>query len=108
MSAAEVFAEWFGPPRCWRVLTEASGEQDVTEDGQTAHVVYDHGRFEVQGGSFTTVFGTPAGSVGYLIQEVDPGTGQDTGEPVAFVESVLRKAEATYGTVTGLPVLTGD
>jgi len=108
VSASEVFAEWFGPPRYWRVLTEASGEQDVEDGGETAHIVYEHGQFMIHGGEFQTVFGTPAGSAGYLVVEVDPVTGQDTGEPVAFIEPVLRKAEAEYGTVTGLPVLTGD
>lgn len=104
MSAEDIFAEWFGPPRAWRVVTEAQGhvdEQGVSFD-------YEAGRFTITGGEFATPFGTPAGREGILIVEVDPATGQDQGKPVAFREDVLRQAEQQFGTIAGLPVLTGD
>jgi hypothetical protein len=79
--ASEVFAEWFAPPRCWRVLTEASGIRRPEGD---VLVTYVQGQFQITGDEFLTPFGTPAGTEGYLIQEVNPQTGEDVGPPMPF------------------------
>ena len=102
-SPGELFAEWFGGKH-WRVLTEATGLRQQGDAG----VAYKDGKFVIAGGEFLTPLGTPAGAEGFLVVRVDPVTGDDLGSPVAFREDVLRKADALYGTIRGLPVLTGD
>lgn len=102
MGAAEVFAEWFAPPRRWRVVTEASGVREHP-DGV---VVYAQGSFVIDGAQFTTPFGTPAGAEGFLIREVgEDGQDLEDGDTVAFRPDVLLRAAKMYGTVAGLPVL---
>ena len=101
-SAGEVFAQWFAE-RHWRVLTEATGLRQQLD----AAVAYKDGKFVISGGEFLTPLGTPAGTEGYLVQEQDP-LGNDLPVMAAFREDVLRKAEALYGTVAGLPALAGD
>ena len=95
---------WFGKRR-WRVMSEFSGErrkQLPRKPGapqQVAVLVYDQGEFWITSphGVFQTALGHK-GRHGFLIVELDPGTGKDL-EPqvvVSFGHGVLAKAQEMY------------
>jgi hypothetical protein len=90
-------APWFEHHR-WRVMAEQDGE--VTTAG--VRISYDAGSFEIDPpGVYVTPFGQ-RGRRGVLVERID---GEDADLPVeaAFGESLLRRAQEAFGTISGLP-----
>lgn len=87
------FARWFAGRR-WRIATEESGTEE-REGG--VKIVYERGEFWVQPpGKFQTPLGHK-GRHGYVLQEVDPHTGQDIeGSRSTWGAQALRKAREQY------------
>lgn len=92
--------DWFEKRR-WRIMTEMSGErrQRLGVAHEMAVVRYDKGEFWVitDDVTFQTPFGY-RGRRGFLIVEIDPGTGKDL-SPVsaaAFGHGVLVKVQELF------------
>ncbi len=95
-------ASWFGQ-RHWRVLTERTGV--ITIGG--VRIAYSKGVFDISPpGVFTTPFGT-RGRHGFVVIEVDDDGKDIPGSGSAFGEAVLRRANAAYNTISGLPAEDG-
>lgn len=91
-------AGWF-EKRHWRVQTEFDGT--VTIGG--VKFTYVKGVFDIDPpGVFVTPFGS-RGRHGVAVIEVAPDGRDIPGSGTAFGETVLRRASAAYGTITGLP-----
>jgi hypothetical protein len=91
--------EWFGKRR-WRVMAERDGT--VTLD-RGVSCTYRAGMFEIDPpGVYITPLGT-RGRRGCLVIEQDEGGKDIPGSEQAFGESLLRRAQRAYGTVSGLP-----
>lgn len=89
-------APWF-EHNSWQVI-DLTGT--VTDGG--VKITYDSGVFEIEPpGVYVSPFGT-RGRRGILIERID---GEDCDLPVeaAFGESVLRRAQAAFGPIGGLP-----
>ena len=96
------FREWFEGRR-WRVMTEATGERELTGDDLPVPIVitFNQGRFKIPPpAKFHTPFGH-GGRQGILIMELDEN-GQDTGTIAAFGVTALAKAQQIYGLIVGL------
>lgn len=91
-------ASWFKDRR-WRVMAEKTGT--VTIGG--VEFAFDKGAFEI---SPPGVYVTPLGSRGkrgyVLIETSEDGT-DIPGTGVAFGEAALRRANAAWDTISGLP-----
>lgn len=91
-------ASWFEHNR-WRVQTGLTGT--VTASG--VKITYDCGAFEIEPpGVYISPFAPRGARRGILVERID---GEDCDLPVeaAFGESVLRRAQAAFGTISGLP-----
>jgi hypothetical protein len=83
--------EWFGKRR-WRVCTELSYEHEA--------IVVRDGEFWIKGGDkvFRTPFGNK-GTHGYILQEVDPVTGQDVWTVREGTQVKQERSRASFGWV---------
>lgn len=90
-------ADWFEHRR-WRVMAERDGE--VTTSG--VRISYRAGLFEIDPpGVYATPLGA-RGRKGVLIERTD-GQGSERALQAAFGLTVLRRANAAFGTISGLP-----
>ena len=81
------------------MLTERTGR--ITIGG--VRIAYSKGVFDISPpGVFITPFGT-RGRHGFVVIEVDDDGKDIPGSGSAFGEAVLRRANAAYDTITGLP-----
>lgn len=91
-------AAWFENHE-WRVQDALSG-QAVSSDGIRA--TYDHGAFEIAApGVFISPLGH-RGRRGFILERTD-GAQCDLPVEAAFGETTLRRAQAAFGPIAGLP-----
>jgi hypothetical protein len=91
-------APWF-KDRSWRVMSELNGGVSM----QGAHVTYDKGAFEIAPpGVYVTPLGS-RGRRGYVIIEIGADSQDIPGSARVFGGAALRRANAAYGTISGLP-----
>lgn len=82
--------------RRWRVAEEVTGEVTV---GKGVVVQFDRGKFEMEGGKFTSPGSTARGRKGILLQEVDKETGADIEDSRVSVGEVALQQARRLGAI---------